>query len=208
MAGSVQKAQGALVAAGVVGAVGLAGWLVWTARKGIQDLFKGVGQVGKDAAAAATAATASASEGVQFAAAALKPPSQGAEQAFAKPAEFKDTQQQLRLSIVPGTKKDNNSFAFKRTEVTLQVKDQAGNAVPYATVTGVPNYQPSKLALGGIDGKIVKVADYRGYCSLFWKVPNVGKVSPFAPDLIDHEDDITFTARKEGYNPSNSLTVG
>lgn len=86
-------------------------------------------------------------------------------------------------------------FGTYRNEVGFEVLDPNGQPVPYATLIGVPNTKSGRVVLGD---RITRRTNSAGRWDGYWEVNS----------LYDtNKDNVTWFARREGYNDSASITI-
>lgn len=193
------QAQVAAYAGGLAVAIGLGGIAVIALGKGTWQTAKNVGAAASNATSGlpdlgmGVGSVTTGAGNLLNTAGSFTQTQQGSSMATATAAEFSAAQPQLRIQILGVT--NRNTGGKKYTQVRMRAMN--GSApVAYAQFTGVPNKAMTRSVLGA---KIERVADAAGVVSVHWTVGDV----PFT----DAEDDITWTARKAGFNPSPSVTV-
>lgn len=198
----MRRAQTAGIAVAGVAVVGIGGYLLYRILKPTGDAAEKVGEaVGaiaggvKDLAQGAAAITEAVKDTAQFGASFVDS-TQGANKIAPKPGDFAVGRAQLRLSTYD--KKDSSPGISKKTTVSFKVtRADTGQAVPYATITGVPHKAVNRRMLGD---RIIRTCDDGGrYTGLEWTVVDLAGT--------DSEDDITFVATHPDFNPSPEVTV-
>lgn len=201
---TVRTAQSAGIGLALVAAVVVVGYLLYRIIKpvgnaaealagGVEDVAQGAGRVGQGAGS-----VLQGTGNILDVAGGFFRNEQGANVDAPRAGEFNETNRNLRIQVV--SKDDDNSKTKKTTTVVLRATDSdTGAPVPFVEWTAVPHFAAAQITLaGGVGKSIQRVGDARGYLRMFWTVGNVA--------FTDGEDDMTFTARKAGYNPSR-ITV-
>lgn len=197
-----EGAKAGVILAGGAAAIGLAAVAVFMLRDGFGQLLKGINQTAADVTQTATAATGAVA-GTTNAVTSWLPnrdpdKQQGSNLVAAKASEFKSGNRNMKLRVFDVRQKQLKSGVNrKRTTASFEVIDEAtGKGVPNASIKGIANWAPTRIAIGTIR----RVTDARGRLTgLEWTVQDVKGIS--------HEDDVTFIARAPGYNPSPEVTV-